>query len=230
MEVDRFVFYSKSAGKKPGQNKGNNWSEFVKDINKYKTLEEIKDWRKMLSNFYESPFELDDRKWNSVEHFFHAVKFRDISDDKKNSNYEFYKTFSIDSKCPWSINPELSKQAGKAGRISVAGKIYDKKIEDKKIPKDVRLRSDFYEGGIDKKAMTIALFAKFAQNPILQNALLETQDAELYHLVTQRGKSSSLQLWDHLMRVRKCIKNFKDIYDLKEVSKFPPELIDEILM
>jgi hypothetical protein len=78
--------------------------------------------------------------------------------------------------------------------------------------------------------MTIALFAKFAQNPILQNALLETQDAELYHLITQRGKPSSLELWDHLICVRKCIRKFKDIYDLSEVSKFPPELIDEILM
>ena len=34
MEKDRFVFYSKSAGKKPGQNKGNNWSEYVKETNK----------------------------------------------------------------------------------------------------------------------------------------------------------------------------------------------------
>jgi len=228
MDKDRFVFYSKSADNKPGKNKGNNWSEYVRDNNKYKKLEETDDWRKMFSNFYESPFELDGRKWNSVEHFFHAVKFRDLSNNKKNNNYEFYKTFSIDSKSPWSISPELSKQAGKAGRISAAGKIYDKKIEDKKIPKDVKLREDFYEG-IDKKAMTIAFFAKFTRNPILQNVLLETHDAELHHLVTERGKKSHLQFWDHLMRVRECIRKFKDIYDLSEVSKFPSEMIDRIL-
>jgi len=32
--------------------------------------------RKMLSNFYVSPFILDENTWNSVEHFFHVVKFR----------------------------------------------------------------------------------------------------------------------------------------------------------
>lgn len=225
---DRFIFYSKSANNKPGKNKGIGWSEYVKDENKYKKLERINDWRKMFSNFYISPFELDGRKWNSVEHFFHSIKFRDLGNNKENNNYKFYKTFSLDSNSPWSISPELSKQAGKAGRVSSAGKIYDKIIGNVKIPKDVKLRSDFYKG-IDKKAMILGFFAKFTQNPILQNTLLETHNAELYHLVTQRGKESKLELWDHLMIVRECIRKYKDIYDLKEISKFSSEIIDKIL-
>jgi predicted NAD-dependent protein-ADP-ribosyltransferase YbiA (DUF1768 family) len=222
---DRFVFYSKSADNKPGKNKGTGWSEYVENENKYKNLSNIKDWRKMLSNFYISPFILDDKEWNSVEHFFHAIKFRDLTNNK---NYKYYETFSLDSNSPWSIDPALAKKAGKAGRISPAGKIYDAKIGNTKIPKDVNLRPDFYSG-IDKKTMTIAFMAKFTQNPILQNVLLETKDAELYHIITQRGKKSNLELWDHLMIVRKCIKKFKDIYDLSELSKFSSEIIDKIL-
>ena len=222
---DTFVFYSKSADNKPGNNKGSGWLENVENENKYNKLDKIKDWRKLLSNFYISPFILDGKEWNSVEHFFHAVKFRDV---KNNNNYNFYKTFSLDSKSPWCFEPNLAKQAGKAGRISAKGIVYNKQIDGKKIPKDVVLRSDFYKG-IDKKAMTLGFFAKFTQNPILQNALLETKDTELYHLITERGKKSHLQLWDHLMIVRNCISEYKDRYDLKEISKFSSELIDDIL-
>ena len=83
---DTFVFYSKSADNKPGKNKGSGWLENVENENKYNKLDKIKDWRKMLSNFYISPFILDGKEWNSVEHFFHAVKFRDV---KNNNNYNF---------------------------------------------------------------------------------------------------------------------------------------------
>jgi predicted NAD-dependent protein-ADP-ribosyltransferase YbiA (DUF1768 family) len=225
---DMFVFYSKSTDGKPGKNKGVGWTEYIEDESMYKDLEKIKEWRKTLSNFYESPFILDDKEWNTVEHYFHAVKFRDLSTDKKNKNYNFYKTFALNSKSPWSVEPNLAKQAGKAGRVSKNGKVYDKKIGNEKIPKDVKLRSDFYEG-IDKKTMTIAFLAKFTQNPILEDILLKTGNAELYHIITERGKTSKLQLWDHLMRVRECIRKFKDIYVLSELSKLSPEIIDKIL-
>jgi predicted NAD-dependent protein-ADP-ribosyltransferase YbiA (DUF1768 family) len=225
---DKFVFYSKSPDKKPGDYKGSDWSEYVKDPKQYSDLEKINDWRKMFSNFYESPFRLDDRQWNSVEHFFHAVKFRDLTNDKNNPNYKFYETFSLNSKKPWSKDPVLSKMAGKAGRVSAVGKIYDKKIEGEKIPKDVVLRSDFYKG-IDKKAMKLGFFAKFTQNEELKKALLSTKNAELYHLVTQRGKASKLELWDHLMIVRECIRKLDNVYDLSIISQFNSIIVSKVL-
>jgi len=224
IEHDKFYFYSKSANSKPG--KGSNESLVnPKDPSKYSKLENIKDWRKMLSNFYISPFVLDDETWNSVEHFFHAIKFRDSKRDGR--NYDFYKTFAIDSGSPWSLEPVSAKQAGKAGRISkTTGKVYTKKFGDTKIPTDVSIRPDFYSVGIDRKLQTIAFLAKFTQNEELKNMLLATNDAELWHYV---GRGAENQLWTNLMKVRDCIRIYDKLYNLSEVSKFPSDIVSRIL-
>ena len=221
MSKDKFIFYNKSASKPPGKGTG----EYASKFSKYENLSKIKDWRKMLSNFYISPFILDGEEWNSVEHFFHAVKFRD--DKKKGKNYEFYKTFTLKSASPWSLDPVSAKQAGKAGRISkVTGKVYTKKFGNIKIPTDVSIRSDFYSTGIDRKLQTIAFFVKFTQNEELCDMLLQTKDAELWHYV---GRGAPNQLWTNLMKVRDCIKKFMKIYDLKNISKFSSEIVSKVL-
>ena len=115
---DILVFYSKSPDSKyPGNYSGKGWSEYVENKEDYKELSEITGWRKMLSNFYVSPkpFVLDNYEWSSVEHYFHAMKYRS-SNNKQNS--EFLKTFTVGSDSPWCIEPSLAKMAGKAGRIS----------------------------------------------------------------------------------------------------------------
>ena len=218
---DKFLFYSKSADVKPG--KGT--QEYSYDISKYTELHKITNWRRMLSNFYISPFVLDGENWNSVEHFFHAVKFRD--NKKLGKKYEFYKTFTADSGSPWSLEPVLSKQAGKAGRVSeTTGKVYDKKIGNIKIPKDISIDPDFYSKGIHIKVQSLAFLAKFTQNDELKNMLLETKDAELWHYV---GRGAPNQLWTSLMKVRECIKKYDRVYDLKELSKLPPEFVTKLL-
>lgn len=65
---DKFTFFSGSSDALPGR--GSN--EEKNTIETYSDLRKIKDWRKMLSNFYISEFFIDDNYWNSVEHFFHA--------------------------------------------------------------------------------------------------------------------------------------------------------------
>ena len=218
---DKFLFYSKSADVKPG--KGT--QEYSDDISKYTELNKITNWRRMLSNFYVSPFILDGENWNSVEHFFHAVKFRDCK--KPGKKYEFYKTFTLNSDSPWSLEPGLSKQAGKAGRVSEkTEKVYDKKIGDVKIPKDISIDPDFYSKGIYIKLQSLAFLAKFTQNIELKKMLLETKDAELWHYV---GRGAPNQLWTNLMKVRECIKKYDRVYDLKELSKLPPEFVTKIL-
>jgi len=218
---DKFFFYSKSSDKPPG--KGAN--ESIETEEDYNELRSIKDWRKMLSNFYVEPFELDGETWNSVEHFFHAVKYRDGK--TPGTNYDYYKTFIIDGGMPWSLDPVSAKQAGKAGRISATtGKVYDKKIDGVKVPKDVSMRADFYSRQIERKLQYLAFLAKFTQNEQLNKALLATKDAELWHYV---GRGAPNQLWLHLMRVRECIRKYDNVYDLTEITKISPELVTSVL-
>jgi predicted NAD-dependent protein-ADP-ribosyltransferase YbiA (DUF1768 family) len=219
---DKFFFYSKSSDKPPG--KGTN--EIIETEEEYDELGSIKHWRKMLSNFYVAPFELDGETWNSVEHFFHAVKYRDGK--KPGKNYEYYKTFTIDGGMPWSLEPVNAKQAGKAGRISTTtGKVYDKKIDGVKVPKDVSMRTDFYSRQIERKLQSMAFLAKFTQHEELKRMLLATKDAELWHIV---GRGAPNQLWPHLMRVRKCIRKYDKVYNLSEISKISPELVTHVLI
>lgn len=216
---DSFVFYSKSSNKEPGKYSGKGWSEHVGNEKKYKNLSKIHDWRKKLSNMYVCPFKLDGHTWNSVEHYFHSVKYRN-----KHDNY--YRTFSTKGGKQWSLDPFKSKQAGKAGRLSKAGRVYrNAKLG---VPTDVSMHDNFYSDNIHWKAMTLALLAKFTQCPTLKNLLLSTRDAELYHLVTERGKKSQLQRWDHLERIRFCIRKYED-YDLSVVSNLPKDLINNVL-
>ena len=68
-------------------------------------LKKMKNWRKVLSNFYIDPFTYEDLTWNSVEHLYHALKF-------KEGNPDFYKKFSLESKSPFSEDPVMAKAAG----------------------------------------------------------------------------------------------------------------------
>ena len=218
---DKFVFYSKSSDAKPG--KGTH--EHVNNPKDYKDLEKIKDWRKMLSNMYISPFFLDGEEWMSVEHFFHACKFRGTP---------YYKTFTRNGGKPWSTDPFKAFMAGKAGRIMANKKPYKKVIPDENgvnhtVPTNISMRPDFYSNGIDKKAMTIAQFSKFTQNPILREMLLNTKNADLVHLVTHRGQPSEEQLWTWLMNIRHCINIFSPFHDLADISDISKDIITDIL-
>ena len=77
-----FMIHPRSAGNHaPG--KGNGENIRINNIIKYTELENIKDWRRILSTYYESPFTLDGMRWNTIEHYLQGVKF-------KNTNPEHY--------------------------------------------------------------------------------------------------------------------------------------------
>jgi predicted NAD-dependent protein-ADP-ribosyltransferase YbiA (DUF1768 family) len=245
--VDKFSFYSKSADAKPGRGKG----ETVINPKDYTELEKIKDWRKALSNFHIAPFILDDNEWNSVEHFFHAVKFR--NNKIPSENYEFYKTFTVNGERPWSTNPIFAKQAGKAGRKSIRkGKeyVFDGIIDGVKIPKNVQMREDFYTSNVDSRLQKVAFLAKFTQHDDLKRLLLSTGDAELWHYTGNRGSpkvhkgkgnptdnedeskpevKKGIILFEELMIVRNCIRKFDKKCNLSKVSQFSSDFITNIL-
>ena len=96
METDTLFFFSKSANKPAG--KGTN--EHVVNLGDYKVLNDIKDWRKILSNFYVSEFIYKNKRWNSVEHAFQSSKI-ELVDEKK------AEWFNLDSGHPIGLGMDL---------------------------------------------------------------------------------------------------------------------------
>ena len=192
-----FVFNSKSKDASPG--KGVNESITVESKDMFEKLKNIPDWRKMLSNFYISPFKLDGKKWNSVEHYYHSQKFID-------EYPEFANVFSLDSKSEISEDPLLAKGAGgKTGKILISKK--PNKYKQFR-PKKVTMVDNFYEkNGKGEIAMEKAQKEKYSQNEKLKNMLLATQNAKLVHSERKRGQKSNLVTFYNTMRVREELKN-----------------------
>ena len=191
-----FYFREGSANKKPGKAVGKTMHEKIKDEAKFKDLEKIKDWRKVLSNMHyngasyvgrvegaeiEPLFELDGLKWASVEHYYHANKF------KKNTP-DYYKKFAIDSGSPFAFEPKKALGAGGKG-----GKVREKNPETKKVkiifsrPRDIVMDEDFFDGKNPELVMERAQQAKYEQDDLSKRVLLATKDAKLVHHIKPRG-------------------------------------------
>tara|TARA_A100001015_G_scaffold284085_1_gene350090 strand:- start:757 stop:3003 length:2247 start_codon:yes stop_codon:yes gene_type:complete len=196
-----FVFYSKSAHKPPGKGSG----EKIKDGDKekYAELSKIKNWRRVLSNFYMKEkdengkvkplFELDGLKWASVEHYYHANKF-------KKNNPDFYRLFSIDSGS--SIMDDAKKALGAGGKT---GKISGKQFR----PKDIVMDEDFEDGKNKEIVMEKGQQSKYEQDELSQKVLLLTKDAKLEHYVQSRKKKEERPpnvIFYDTMRIRNKLK------------------------
>jgi predicted NAD-dependent protein-ADP-ribosyltransferase YbiA (DUF1768 family) len=178
-----FQFYDKSPNSKlPG--KGTNElipKEMVRDFSQ---LHAIDNWRRKLDDFWVDPFTFDNKRWNSVQHYYQASKF-------KETNPEFYLSFSVESGTELSRNPEMAKAAG-----SDSGKFEGKLIR----PKEVTFDPSFY-GKRKEKEYFDALCAKFTQVEEMKRVLLETKNAKLMHFVRRKEP----ELADQLMVIRSKI-------------------------
>ena len=129
------------------------------NIEDYKELASMKNWRIMLSDQYTSPFKLHGKQWNSVEHYKQAVKFK--------KNMGLYHMFSLDS------NSDLSKDVLMAiGMGSKTGKYKGNRIR----PKSIKLETETVN---IKEEQYRARYAKFTQNDKLRDVLLQTKKAKL---------------------------------------------------
>ena len=117
----------------------------------------------MLSNFHISEFQLDGKRWNSVEHYFHANKF-------KTKNPEYYMSFSLDDKSS-KINKEplLAKKAGRKLKLNT----------------DERVAWESMKSDVMKRAQK----EKYRTNEYARKILLLTKDAKLMHYLG-RGQGS----------------------------------------
>jgi len=199
-----FLFHSKSANKKPGKGTGEKISE--ERLMEFNELAKIKDWRKILSNFYMKPregdriqplFELDKLKWASVEHYYQGNKF-------KNNNPDYYRLFAIDSGSQIMDDPKKAKTAG-----GKTGKVSGKKFR----PKTVVIDDDFFDSNNNEKIMEKGQTAKYQQDDLSKRVLLETKDAKLTHYVMSRKSKAerppNIVFYD-TMRIRNRLSKGKN--------------------
>lgn len=185
-------FYSKSRDVDPGKGSGETISP--KLVSDFVELGKIKNWRHQLSNFYTKKdknkkvvplFKLDGYTWASVEHYYHANKF-------KKNNMDYYKLFTMESKSEISTEPIAAKGAG-----GKTGKVNKKKFR----PSNVKIDEDFTMNGKNEDVMYNGQLAKYKQNPELRKMLLLTNDAKLVHF----SRGGSIVFYD-TMKVRKLLR------------------------
>jgi len=156
----------------------------MEGIEFYIKLAGYKDWRKKLSDMWPSEFILDGKRWNSVEHFYQASKF-------KNSNLSYYNKFALLSNSAHEhhsggVNTELSIDPCIA--IIAGGDAPNKYREA-----SIRIDHDFYTKNvkcndgtsISRSDLTRerAQYAKFNQSTELKNILLATGRSRLDKIV-----------------------------------------------
>ena len=175
------TFYDKSNGShKPG--KASNEKIQSDRIHEYKQLAIHKDWRKKLDDDWASTFQLDNKKWKTVEHYYQAAKF-------KKHHPHFYNQFSLDdSSSEIAKDVALAKAAGSQKGVFKKGK---KEIPLR--PADIRIDPDFY-GSRQKEEREKALYSKFSQNEELKHILLFTKNAVLRKYIPKRKAETDYSL------------------------------------
>lgn len=188
-----FMYYNKSDPKpKAGKGSGESIKEGRElEFNKLNKDSTLKDWRRKLDDSWKASFELDGKKWATIDHYYYGSQF-------KKGFPDFYNKFSLDSNSDLSLDPKKAKAAA-----SVKGK-YEKKLLR---PIDVKHDPDFFEIGPEqrsKKERKDALMSKFSQNQDMKKVLLETKDAKLVKFI----RSNPPEIDIELMEVRKKLQNF----------------------
>jgi predicted NAD-dependent protein-ADP-ribosyltransferase YbiA (DUF1768 family) len=174
-----FMFYINSANSKPGKGSGEKID--AKHALLFKDLELISGWRRQLDDEFASPFMLEGKQWQTVEHYYQASKF-------KKGFPDFYESFSLDSGSEISSDVKKARAAGgKTGR-------FEKQLMRRT---HIKLDPDFY-GGRDTVERTKAVTSKFQQNEDMKKTLLSTKKAKLLHFV----RGSEPEIDTVLMKVR----------------------------
>ena len=219
-----FVFYSKSKDVMPGKG-GNNhkdaekkWSEKVSDPTKFDELSRIKDWRKVLSNMWSGQnedkplFSLEGYEWASVEHWFHANKFRWMIEESEEYK-DFYEKFTFNSGSEICKDAKLALTAG--GR---SGKVRGKKYRPKSVVLDPKWED------IKERIMMNGQKEKYEQDELSKKVLLATKDSKLVHLMLKRGKGSVLVNFNDTMEIR---QSMTETMGFRKISMFGEKKVED---
>jgi predicted NAD-dependent protein-ADP-ribosyltransferase YbiA (DUF1768 family) len=181
-----FSFYESSSGKKlPGKGAGEKIpAEMVRE---FAELAAVPDWRRKLDNSWGQSFTLDGNRWETVEHYYQASKF-------KEHNREFYLSFALESGTPLSKNVDLARDAGSKKGIN-------KETKELIRPVEVSVDPEF-DDKVGEKALKDALYAKFSQNEDLKDMLLATKNAKLVYC----KKCKEPKLAEELIFIRNALK------------------------
>lgn len=176
-------FYDKSTDVPPG--KGPNEKIPTNNTNIFKELNNIKDWRKILSNQYATtnPLNIDGKKWKTVTHYYNSQKFI-------NENPKFSDLFSLDSKNEISENVKMAIAAG-----GKSGKYKKKIIRDKSINIDSNFSNN------KNKILYKSLLEKYKQDDLSKRVLLATNNAKLQEF----KKGGPPEVAYNIMRIRDII-------------------------
>jgi ribA/ribD-fused uncharacterized protein len=155
---DRLYFFSGSADQPPGHGV----HERVADPARYVALAGVRQWRRMLSNFWPADFMLGERTYRTVEHAFQAAKIALVDPALAGR-------FALES------GSELAHGDGAAARKHRKLVLLD----------DAQLRR---WDGRKHEVMRDAMRAKFGRHEPLRAVLLATLSAELWH-GTGRGQA-----------------------------------------
>jgi len=191
-----FVFHRNSSGSlKPGMAK--NVKETIPSDKRsdYISLSKIKDWRRKLDDTWtEAPFDINGKKWISVEHYYQSSKFQ-------LHNPDFANLFSLNSnESAIAKDVDLAISAGsKSGRAT--GKAKSKVKGDTLLrPKGIEIDPQFY-GERSQQERIKGLRGKFS-NEDMKKILLATGDSKLVQY-----KHGSNGETDHmLMTIRSELK------------------------
>ena len=225
-EGDVFMFYSKSA-RNPKPGKGSR--ETLKTKENYSELYIIEDWRKKLSNFWicDEPIDIIGKKFASVEHFFHFMKFWEIpaySGDKKQQYNNYADNFTYDCSDPlcWGRSDgKIAKKNG--GKMCGLKHRYNWLFQINKIISN-RPVDDYTNMLLRNYVLVVGLYHKFTQNEELKNLLLATKNALLIHPRGGNARTGVYLPEYPLMYVRYLIRNNKliDMDILEQVTSDKP--------
>ena len=181
-----FQFYIHSADKSAGRGTGEKIDSTARklEFTELSPKGDFPNWRRKLDDKWlhtDMPFELDGQRWNSVEHYVQADKF-------KNEHPNFYITFTADS------NTKMSKDVNMA--ISATNPKAPEKIRPASIVMDPK-----YTFKQEEAARSAAINAKFTQIPYFKNLLLATKNAILY----QYNPGKKPEIATNLILIRKNI-------------------------